>query len=99
VDLDHPVPYDPGGPPGQTSSHVSQPLGRTGHRAKTHLGYRATPLPTGEIVWRTTHGRHRIVDAHGTHRLDEREYTALTSDDGLERALARILHRHRTGQL
>jgi hypothetical protein len=99
VDLDHPVPYDPGGPPGQTHSHVSQPLGRTGHRAKTHLGYRATPLPTGEIVWRTPHGRHRLVDARGTHRLDEGEYAALTSDDALERALARILHRHRTGQL
>ena len=99
VDLDHPVPYDPGGPPGQTSSHVSQPLGRTGHRAKTHLGYRATPLPTGEIVWRTPHGRHRLVDAQGTHRLDEQEYAALTGDDELGRALARIRHRHRTGRL
>ena len=99
VDLDHPVPYDPGGPPGQTHSHVSQPLGRTGHRAKTHLGYRATPLPTGETVWRTPHGRHRIVDPHGTHHLDPDDYAALVGDDQLDRALARILHRHRTGQL
>ncbi|MCW2791013.1 MAG: hypothetical protein JWO76_111 [Nocardioides sp.] len=99
VDLDHPVPYDPDGPPGQTNSHVSQPLGRTAHRAKTHLGYRATPLPTGEMVWRTPHGRHRIVDPHGTHHLDPEEYDALVGDDELDRALARILHQHRTGQL
>ena len=99
VDLDHPVRYDPNGPPGQTHSHRSQPLGRTGHRAKTHLGYRATPLPTGETVWRTPHGRHRIVDPHGTHHLDEADYAALVGDNPLDRALARILHRHRTGQL
>jgi hypothetical protein len=99
VDLDHPVPYDPGGPPAQTHSHKSQPLGRTAHRAKTHLGYQATPLPTGEIVWRTPHGRHRIVDPHGSHHLDAEDYTALTGDDALDRALARIEHQHRTGQL
>ena len=99
VDLDHPVPYDPDGPPGQTSSHRSQPLTRTAHRAKTHLGYRATPLPTGEIVWRTPHHRHRIVDAHGTHHLDPQDYAALTGTDPLQRALARLQHQHRTGQL
>ena len=80
TDLDHPVPYRPGGPPGQTSSHRSQPLGRTGHRAKTHLGYRCTPLPTGETVWQTPHGRHRLVDAHGTHHLTQDDYDALTGD-------------------
>ncbi len=99
VDLDHPVPYDPGGPPGQTHSHRSQPLGRTGHRAKTHLGYQVTPLPTGEMVWRTPHGQHRIVDHHGTHHLTEDDCNALVGDDELYRALARISHRLRTGQL
>ena len=89
----------PNGPPGQTSSHLSQPLGRTGHRAKTHLGYRCTPLPTGEIVWRTPHGRHRLVDAHGTHHLTQDDYDALTGDDPLDRALARLLIKARTGQL
>ncbi len=90
VDLDHPVPYRPNGPPGQTHSHVSQPLSRTGHRAKTHLGYQCTPLPTGETVWQTPHGRHRLVDHHGTHHLTQDDYTALTSDDPLDRALARL---------
>ncbi len=85
--------------PARPTATVSQPLGRTGHRAKTHLGYRATPLPTGETVWRTPHGRHRIVDPHGTHHLDPDDYAALVGDDELDRALARILHRHRTGQL
>ncbi|MBB6628111.1 hypothetical protein H5V45_12350 [Nocardioides sp. KIGAM211] len=81
VDHDHPVPYDPNGPPGQTHSHTSQPLGRTAHRAKTHLGYTATPLPTGEIVWRTPNGCFRIVDHTGTHPLDEADYRALVGDD------------------
>ena len=99
LDFDHPVPYDPTGPPGQTGTHNSQPLGRTGHRAKTHLGYQCTPLPTGEILWRTRHGLHRIVDRSGTHPIDETEVDALTGTDGLERSLARLLHQHRTGQL
>jgi hypothetical protein len=29
LDLDHPVPYSPHGPPDQTSTRTSQPLGRT----------------------------------------------------------------------
>lgn len=99
VDLDHPVPYDPLGPPGQTSSHLSQPLGRTGHRAKTHLAYRCTPLPTGETVWQTPHGRHRLVDPAGTHHLTRDDYAALTSDDSVDRALARLSIRLRTGQV
>lgn len=99
VDLDHPVTYDPDGPPGQTHSHRSQPLSRTAHRAKTHLGYTATPLPTGEIVWRTPHGRHRIVDHTGTHHLDQFDYDALIGDDALDRALTRLLHLRRTGKL
>ncbi|MGH3335533.1 MAG: hypothetical protein ACRDOZ_06905 [Nocardioides sp.] len=73
LDFDHVVPYDPGGPPGQTGTHNSQPLGRTGHRAKTHVGFPCTPLPTGEVIWRTRHGLHRIVDRSGTHPIDDSE--------------------------
>ncbi len=40
IDHDHVVPYDPTGPPGQTSDHNVATLDRTHHRAKTHLGYR-----------------------------------------------------------
>ena len=99
VDLDHPVPYQPTGPPGQTHTHTSQPLGRTSHRAKTHLDYRCTPLPTGETVWQTPHGRHRLVDCHGTHLLDPTDYTDLTSGDPLDRALTRLIIKLRTAQL
>ena len=99
LDFDHVVPYDPGGPPGQTGTHNSQPLGRTGHRAKTHLGFQCTPLPTGEVIWRTRHGLHRIVDRSGTHPIEDSEVEALTGTDDLDRALSRLLHQHRSGQL
>lgn len=99
VDLDHPVPYDPLGPPGQTSTRTSQPLGRRGHRAKTHLGYTATPVGTGATLWRTPHGLPRLVDAAGTHRIHRDLASALTGDDPLDRSLAHLEHRHRTGQL
>jgi hypothetical protein len=93
------VPYDPLGPPGQTSSHTGRPLSRTAHRAKTHLGYRVTATPTGETPWRTPHGLDRVVDATGTHRLHRDDATAWTGDDPLDRALARLEDRLRTGQL
>lgn len=98
LDLDHLAPYDPHGPPGQTGSHTSQPLSRTGHRARTHLPYRVRPLPTGETVWRTPNGRHRVVDANGTHPIASEEAAALTDGDPVDRALARLLHRVSTGQ-
>lgn len=70
LDLDHVVPYDPGGPPGQTSTHTSQPLTRTAHRAKTHLGYRCEILPNGDVLWTTPHGLQRIVSRRGTTRVE-----------------------------
>jgi hypothetical protein len=99
VDYDHPVSYKPHGPPGQTNSRTGQPLSRTAHRAKTHLGYRCTPLPTGEVLWRTPHGLHRIVDGTGTHQIDASEYAAWLSDKPLDRALVQLSHRLRTGAL
>ena len=67
VDMDHPVPYDPLGPPGQTGDDNAGPLSRHPHRAKTHLGYRVTQTGLTEYVWSTPHGLHRLVDEHGTH--------------------------------
>jgi hypothetical protein len=99
VDLDHPVPYRPTGPPGQTSSHTGRPLSRTSHRAKTHLGYRVTTFATGETLWRTPHGLHRIVDAAGTHDITDNDARAWTSADSLDRALVRLQHQFDTGQL
>ena len=99
VDVDHPEPYEPGGPPDQTGTHNAGPLGRTGHRAKTHLGYTVTQTERGDHVWRTPHGLHRIVDERGTHVLDQAAAAALTSDDPLDRVLAQLMLQVRTGVL
>jgi hypothetical protein len=80
VDMDHPVPYDPLGPPGQTGDHNAGPLSRTPHRAKTHLGYRVTQTGLTEYVWSTPHGLHRLVDEHGTHPLTAEGAELLTDD-------------------
>jgi hypothetical protein len=74
VDYDHPIPYDAeqdirGGPPGQTGTHNSGPLGRRHHRWKTHAGYRARQCGQGRYVWLTPHGLGFIVDHRGTRRI------------------------------
>ena len=99
VDLDHPVPWDPGGPPGQTADGNCGPLSRTHHRAKTHLGYRVRQTGMREYVWTTPHGLHRLVDERGTHRIDESEASALTGTDPLDRALVRLVQQARSGAL
>jgi hypothetical protein len=99
VDVDHPKPFERNGPPGQTGTHNAGPLGRTGHRAKTHLGYTVTQTARGDHVWRTPHGLHRIVDERGTHVLDQAAAVALTSDDPLDRVLAQLMLQVRTGAL
>ncbi len=65
LDLDHVAAYQRGSP-GQTGDHNSQPLGRTGHRAKTHAGHQVRQLGPGTYVWRTPHGLTRLVDHLGT---------------------------------
>ena len=77
-DSDHPDPYDPHGPPGQTGDHNHAPLGRRSHRAKTHLGYRVWQLGPNRYVWRTPHGLWRVVDGSGTHVVDYQTTWALT---------------------
>ncbi len=94
IDLDHPTPYRPTGPPKQTGDHNAAPLTRTSHRAKTHLGYRVAQIGTDAWVWRTPHGLLRIVDAHGTHLADPADIDALTSPDPLERSIARLWWQH-----
>ncbi|GAA1478014.1 hypothetical protein GCM10009623_24600 [Nocardioides aestuarii] len=71
LDLDHVEAYVSGAP-GQTGDHNSQPLARTSHRAKTHLGYRVRQLRPGVYVWRTPHGLTRLVDHRGTTVLPHR---------------------------
>ena len=55
-DLDHIVPYRPGGPPGQTSVDNLVPLSRRAHRAKTHGGWHPTPVAPGITHWRSPDG-------------------------------------------
>jgi hypothetical protein len=71
VDYDHPTPYDPHktGPPGQTGTHNSGPLGRRHHRWKTHAGYRSRQSGQGRYVWLTPHGLGYLVDHQGTHKI------------------------------
>lgn len=66
LDHDHPTPYDPTGPPGQTSDHNDAPLARRDHRAKTHLGFRVVQLGLGAYRWETPHGLARVVTGNGT---------------------------------
>ena len=66
VDYDHPTPYDDTGPPGQTGTHNSGPLGRRHHRWKTHAGHRSRQCGQARYVWLTPHGLGFFVDHHGT---------------------------------
>ena len=50
-DLDHVIPYDPGGPPGQTRPSNLVPLCRRHHNAKTSGLWRYTRTPEGACVW------------------------------------------------
>ena len=72
VDYDHPIAYDDTGPPGQTGTHNSGPLGRQHHRYKTHAGYRARQCGQGRYVWLTPHGLGFIVDHRGTRRISRK---------------------------
>ena len=73
VDYDHPTPYRATGPPGQTGTHNSGPLGRRHHRWKTHAGYRARQCGAGRYVWLTPHGLGFLVDHRGTRRISAGE--------------------------
>ncbi len=70
ADFDHPTPFRDTGPPGQTGTHNSAPLGRRHHRWKTHAGYTCRQCGDGRYVWRTPHGRYFLVDHTGTRPLD-----------------------------
>ena len=85
TDSDHPDPYQANGPPGQTRDDNFAPLGRTNHRAKTHLGYRVRQRGLDSYDWSTPHGLHRRVDRSGTHELDETTRYAESLDAAIQR--------------
>ncbi|MFG1906324.1 hypothetical protein [Kribbella sp. NPDC048928] len=71
IDLDHIKPYDPHGPAGQTSTDNLAPLGRFGHRVKTHArGWSLRRIDDKTLEWTTPHGFTFHVDPNGTHRLN-----------------------------
>ncbi|MFS3130038.1 hypothetical protein ACLM5J_16680 [Nocardioides sp. Bht2] len=77
VDYDHVVPYQATGPPGQTGTHNSGPLGRRHHRWKTHAGYRASQVGDGSYLWTTPHGLTFVVDHDGTRQVEARTATRI----------------------
>jgi hypothetical protein len=80
VDYDHPIPYQSdSGPPTQTGTHNSGPLGRRHHRWKTHAGYRSRQSGEGRYAWLTPHGLGFLVDQRGTRPIP-REHAEMIID-------------------
>jgi len=70
IDLDHIQPYDPLGPPDQTSTQNLAPLSRFGHRVKTHArGWNVRRIDHKTLEWSTPHGFIFEVGPNGTHRV------------------------------
>jgi hypothetical protein len=69
MDLDHTVPWDPDGPPGQSGLGNYGPMTRTHHRIKTFGGWDVKQPFTGIYVWRDPHGGYYLVDHTGTRQL------------------------------
>ena len=65
-DLDHINPYDPTGPPGQTTPDALAPLCRRHHRAKTHRRWSYQRLSDGTYHWHSPHGTTYAVLPEGT---------------------------------
>jgi len=65
-DLDHELPYDPDGPPGQTHPDNLARLCRRHHRAKTLGLWRYTRTPQGHYLWHGPHGARYVVTPGGT---------------------------------
>ncbi|HSX69096.1 hypothetical protein [Nocardioides sp.] len=68
-DVDHLMPYDPDGPPGQTNSGNLASLCRTHHRHKTFTGWSYTMVEPGYNLWRSPHGHRFLVTPTGTQQL------------------------------
>lgn len=73
VDLDHIVPFDENGPPGQTNPENLAPLCRRHHLVKTHYGWTYVRNRDGTYTWTNPLGRTWLVtplghfDAHPFH--------------------------------
>ena len=68
-DLDHSIPYDENGPPGQTRPDNLAALCRRHHRAKTTGRWRYLRTPDGDYHWHGPYGTTYLVTPQGTARL------------------------------
>lgn len=68
ADLDHTVPYRPGGKRQTRASNLG-PLSRKPHRAKTHAGWQLEQPKPGVFWWRTPTGERYRVGPNGTMRI------------------------------
>ena len=68
-DLDHTIPYDENGPPGQTRPDNLAALCRRHHRAKTTGRWRYLRTPDGDYHWHGPYGTTYLVTDRGTRRL------------------------------
>ena len=68
-DLDHTIPYDENGPPGQTRPDNLACLCRRHHRAKTTGRWRYLRTPDGDYLWHGPYGTTYLVTPRGTSRL------------------------------
>jgi hypothetical protein len=71
-DQDHIEPYDPDGPPWQTTSSNLAPPCRTHHRVKTFTDWTYTRLGPATYLWRSPHGYVFLKDTTGTQDLTPR---------------------------
>ena len=60
-DLDHTIPYDENGPPGQTRPENLAALCRRHHRAKTTGRWRYLRTPDGDYLWHGPYGTSYLV--------------------------------------
>jgi hypothetical protein len=65
-DLDHTIPYDETGPPGQTRADNLACLCRRHHRAKTSGRWRYLRTPDNDYQWHGPYGTTYLVSARGT---------------------------------
>ena len=68
-DRDHIRPYDPDGPPGQTSTDNLACLCRFHHRLKTFGGWTYIQTEPGRFVWTSPRGHRYLRDETGTQAL------------------------------
>lgn len=65
-DTDHITPYDPGGPPGQTTTRNLGKLCRAHHRLKTFTAWSYEQLQPGVYLWTSPHGHRYLCTPAGT---------------------------------